>query len=253
MWRRARAVVGAAERVLWGGARRERVLVALLRRHYDSLVRRRWGDPERAPHFFDHRIGSFAFATGTGSPFGYYRGYFAAELIRSDDVLLDIGCGDGFFDRRFFAPRCAEIDAIDVDPQAIAHASRFNPAENVRYLLRDAVAEPFPRDRYDVVVWDGGLGHVSAEDADRVLEKIRDALTPGGAFVGSESLGEEGTDHLQFFSSLDDFCRLFAPHFPHVQVRRFDYELPDLVRAEAFWRCALDMARLDAAGWRRCS
>jgi hypothetical protein len=85
-----------------------------------------------------------------------------------------------------------------------------------------------------------------------MLSKIRNVLAPGGAFVGSESLGHEGHDHLQFFSSLSELCPLFGEHFPHVELRQLEYEVKGLRRVEAFWRCAGDRGRLDEARWLAC-
>jgi SAM-dependent methyltransferase len=251
-WQRpARAVLPVFERIAFGGERRERLLLAALDAHYRSLFRRRWLYPLERPHHFDHRIGSFRFAIGREPPFSWYRGFFAAELVRPGDTLLDLGCGDGFFARRFYAPRCAAVDAVDVDPTAIAHARRRNAAPNVRYVELDAAAAPFPRERYDVVVWDGALAHFSAEATRAMLGRISVALSPGGAFSGSESLGDEGHDHLQAFATLDDLGALLAGTFPHVRVRQLEYEVAGgLVRREAFWRCAVDPERLDAASWR---
>ena len=206
----------------------------------------------RAPPFFDHRIGGFAFATGSQHAFSYYRGYFAAELVQHGDVVLDIGCGDGFFARRFLAPRAQAVDSIDIEKSAIEHAAAHNVAPNIRFLLRDAVNQPFPRERYDLIVWDGALGHFAADTTTRMLDKIRASLAPGGAFVGSESLGQEGHDHLQFFASLDALGELLAAHFPHVEVREIGYEIGGgTLRREAYWRCAEELERLDAARWQR--
>jgi SAM-dependent methyltransferase len=238
------------ERAIWGGERRERVLLALLRRHYESVFRRQWVLPVDKPHYFDHRIGSFSFATGTSHGYSYYRGYFAAEMIRDGDVLLDVGCGDGFFARRFFAPRCKHVDAIDVDRSAIAHASRFNDAPNIRYALLDAVKEPFPRERYDVIVLDGALGHFPPEGVGRLLTRIREALSEDGVFVGSEDLGTVGHDHLHYFETLFDLARIMREHFEHVHLRSIDYLIPSgATRREAFWRCARLPDRLEEASW----
>jgi SAM-dependent methyltransferase len=164
---------------------------------------------------------------------------------------LDIGCGDGYFDRRFFGPRCAAVDAIDIETSAIDHARSHNAHPNVEYSVRDAVELPFPRDSYDVVVWDGALGHFPPETTQRMLAKIRKALRPGGVFVGSESLGAEGHDHLQFFATVDDLGSLFREHFAHVQVRSQRYRLRNgVMREEAYWRCSGDSDRLDQAVWR---
>jgi SAM-dependent methyltransferase len=238
------------EPAVWGGRRRERTLLWLLGKHYESLFRRQWILAPEAPHFFDHRIDGYALVGGGAAPFPLYRGYLAAELVREADAVLDIGCGDGYFTRRFFAPHCLSVDGIDVEESAIQHARLFNAAPNVRYVLADAVGEPFPLARYDVVVWDGAIGHFPPEVTSRMLEKIRGVLAEDGAFVGSESLGSEGHDHLQFFPTTEDLTGVLRPHFEHVRVRELTYRLPsgDL-RREAFWRCARDPARLVAADW----
>jgi SAM-dependent methyltransferase len=249
--RRLRVLVARAGlRIVGGGARRERLLLRLLQLHYRTLFLRQWRWADQEPHFFDHRIDSFGFATGTYHGFGLFRGFFAAELVRDGDRVLDIGCGDGFFTRRFFTERGATVDAIDVEPTAIAHAQRHNASPQIRYRLQDAVTEPFPADAYDVVVWDSAIGHFPPDTTDRMLAKIRAALADGGAFVGSESLGFQGEDHLQFFQSPEDLAELLGRHFPHVVVRELEYRLsPDLVRREAFWRCSVDPQRLDRAAW----
>jgi SAM-dependent methyltransferase len=244
------AIARLSEHVLWGGELRERLLIALLRRHYESVFRRQWIFTTELPHYYDHRIGSFAFAIGGADPYGYFRGFFAAETIRDGDTLLDIGCGDGFFARRFFAPKCTFVDAVDIDPGAIEHASNRNAASNITYYALDAVNDPFPHEQYDVVVLDGALGHLASEASGRLFEKVADRLAEDGVFVGSESLGVEGHDHLQYFESLSDLAAVLDVHFAHVQVRSMDYVIPaGASRREAFWRCANQRARLDEATW----
>jgi SAM-dependent methyltransferase len=240
----------ALEPLLWGGRRRERALIWLLGRHYASLMRRQWVFAPEPPHFFDHRLDAFALVGGGAAPSPFYRAYFAAELLREADVVLDIGCGGGYFTSRFFAPRCAQVDGIDIEADAIEHAEAVNPAPNVTFLRADAVEAPFPRGSYDVVVWDGAIGHFPPDTTARVLEKVRDVLAPEGAFVGSESLGQEGHDHLQFFATTEDLAAVLRPHFTHVAVRELSYSLPDgSLRREVFWRCAQDPVRLRAADW----
>jgi SAM-dependent methyltransferase len=240
------------ERVVWGGPRRERFLLRALGRHYRSIYRRQGVLNDDTPHFFDQRHNAYDLLAGTGHPYGFTRGHLAGELVRRGDRVLDIGCGDGFFSRRFFAARGAEVDAIDVEPTAIAHAREHNADPHVRYILQDAVTEPFPADRYDLVVWDGAIGHFPRETTEAMLAKIAGVLGSAGVFAGSESLGEEGHDHLQFFASTDALAELLQPWFRHVDIRALEYTLPEgRVRREAYWRCAQEPTRLDAAGWTR--
>jgi SAM-dependent methyltransferase len=225
-----------------------RALVA----HDESLLRRQWQLADEMPHYYDHRVGSLLFSAGSAPPFGMFRGLLSAQIMRPGDVVLDIGCGDGFFANRFFAPRVAHIDAIDIEPTAIEHARRHHAAPNINYELRDAVMHPFPRASYDVIVWDGALGHFAPDVTRSMLTKIRTALDEGGVFVGSESLGEEGHDHLQFFENLDALRQLLSEEFAVVQLSRLDYEIPGgLHRSEAYWRCAfVDSDRIASAAWR---
>jgi SAM-dependent methyltransferase len=242
----------AVERAVGGGRLRERLLLSALGAHYASRLRRDWLWTDEPPHFFDHRIGAFdlAFGSAKSGPYPWFRAFFAAEVIRDGDVLLDLGCGDGFFTARFLAPRCEAVDGVDIDPSAIEAARRENAAPNVRYHLANAVDELFPRPRYDVIAWDGALGHFSPEATATVLTKIKDALAPDGIFCGSESLGSEGVDHLQFFTGVTELRELLAEHFRHVWTREVDYRTGRHDRREAYWRASTDPARHEAASWR---
>lgn len=243
-----------AEHVAFGGRFRERILLKLLELYYKSKFRRDWTYTKQPPHFFDHRIDIFLFAYGkdTMNPYPMFRGFFASDILRDGDRVLDIGCGDGFFTKRFLASRSAHIDAIDSDFGAVKLAMANISAPNIRYHLQDAVNQPFPRDSYDVVVCDGTIGHLSTTGCMRVLEKIDEVLGPEGMFVGSESLGKEGSDHLQFFLSLNDVFSLFKPHFKHIELRCFNYRIgikTKTIRQEAYWGCSNSRERLQASHW----
>jgi SAM-dependent methyltransferase len=212
----------------------ERLVMGLLRFWARAEFHRQWGRGE-PPHFTDHRLGTILLAVGRGTPYNYYRGFQAAEVMHGGRGL-DIGCGDGFFDRWFFSDRACHIDAVDVDPTAIAVARERNAATNIDYHLADAT-KGFPGEEYDVVVWDGAIGHFSPGDLDAMLVRIDTALVSGGTFVGSESLGREGSDHFQFFATLDDLLQALRPRFPGVGGKTLAYRLPDgYVRTEAYWR-----------------
>jgi SAM-dependent methyltransferase len=248
----SKAVRRVAERLAFGGERRRSVLMRALVAHDKSLLRRQWQLADEMPHYYDHRLGSLLFSAGAAPGFGMFRGFLAAQVMRPGDAVLDIGCGDGFFANRLFAPRVTHVDSIDVEPSAIAHAKQHLSAANVSHHLLDAVATPFPRPKYDVIVWDGALGHFPPDVTRRMLAKIREALNDGGVFVGSESLGEEGHDHLQFFDDLEALRGVLADEFGTVQLSQMDYVIPGgLLRHEGYWRCAVaDADRLAAGAWR---
>jgi SAM-dependent methyltransferase len=238
-----RRLAGLAERIVWGAERRRTLFERLLRGHYASRRRRDWVyvTPDDAPHFFDHRHDALALVTGDGNVEGFLRAFYALDVVQAGDDVLDIGFGDGFFTRHFLARRAAHVDAVDIEPSAVEHARREHGHPRVTYHLLDAVSAPFPRASYDVIVCDGALGHFPPATTQALLAKIATSLRPGGVFVGSESIGREGHDHLQFFDSLEDLRATLAPHFVQVALREAGYALSDdFVRHEAFWRCAVD-------------
>jgi 2-polyprenyl-3-methyl-5-hydroxy-6-metoxy-1,4-benzoquinol methylase len=227
------------ETLLYGGTRREALLVRLLGALHRSQFRREWHLSLKTPHFYNQRWNGFEFTYGRSrSPYGFFCGFLASEVIRDGDCLLDIGCGDGFFSNTFFSARCRHIDAIDVDPSAIETARRLNSSPKIRFHILDAVRNSFPSERYDVIVWDGAIGHFSQSDTSSVLEKICRSLSPSGIFVGSESLGIEGSDHLQYFDSESALAWVLKPYFKHVLVRTAEYRIRGgYARREAYWRC----------------
>lgn len=243
------------ERLLWGDRIREQLFAWLLRRHYESLFKRLWQLNETRPHFTYHRLAWFLFGFGSNRmhPYQLFRAFYTAEVLRPGDVVLDIGCGDGFLTKHFLGSQCAQIDAIDIDPAAIRIAKRDNQRANVTYYLTDAIADPFPRRQYNVVVWNGAIGHFTVNDTKTVLEKIRSALPQDGLFVGSESLGHEGSDHLQFFTSATDLAELLHSEFPHVWTKTLRYRVfnTEIIRNEAHWRCSNSTERLTESSWLR--
>jgi len=247
-----RAARNAAEKLIWGGQLRERVLLRLLGGYYESVFRREWllGNPP--PHFENQSVALFRFGFGpaTIAPEYFFRGFFGAEVLRRQDSVLDIGCGDGFFTRRFLAPRAAKVDAIDIDASAIGRARLANDASNVTYTQLDAIKDPFPSAKYDAIVWDGALAHFSVSGAVALLSKIHAAMATDGVFVGSESLGQDAPDHLQVFAELGDITALFDRFWKHIQVRELTYTLSGgYVRREAYWRCSNSLDRLTSSNW----
>src|SRR6516165_2692216 len=241
------------EKLLWGGRIREALFIWFLRRHYESLFKRLWQLDKTRPHFTYHRLAWFLFGFGANRmhPYQLFRAFYSAEILRPTDVVLDIACGDGFFTKHFLGSQCAQIDAIDIDPAAIRNAKRDNPSANVAYYLADAVRDPFPHPPYDAIVWNSAIGHFNATDAKIVLEKIRAALSPQGLFVGSESLGREGHDHLQLFNSVTDLAALLNQQFANVSTKTLRYRIynTQFMRNEAYWRCANSNARLTELNW----
>ena len=242
------------EKLIYFGGLSEYIAVKWLLRIYRSKFRLDWEFSKEPPHFYNHRMGmsQLALSQKIYGPYAYYRGFFASQVVEDGDKLLDIGCGDGFFTKRFFSVKCSHIDGVDIEPSAIQFALKENNAENIKYHLLDAVAEDFPEREYNVIVWDGAIGHFSPDTLEIMLRKISSALSTDGVFAGSESLGDEGSDHLTRFESLDDFGKLFLRYFTFVELSATSYKINDqFTRHEAFWRCTNQPDRLQKMNWNK--
>jgi SAM-dependent methyltransferase len=244
-------LIQGVEGIVWGGRKRRALTQALLTAQYKSKFRSNWIWALEVPHFSDNERFESICNNPNNAAYTFYRGILTTEVLKAGDSLLDIGCGDGFFVYRFYSHKCKEIDAVDIDMSAIEYAKKYNSATNVNYLLLDAVNSPFPRKHYDVISWDGAIGHFSAGANDILLSKISNALNGSGMFVGSESLGsEEGHDHLQFFETVHDLGSLLKKFFTHVSMRETIYPVSrHLVRREAYWRCSNASDFKDRFGW----
>ncbi len=98
-------------------------------------------------------------------------------------TILDIASGGG--DLAIRLAKMAErerrdvwIDGCDISPTAIAFASEQAAAanlNNVRFHLCNALDEPFPQSKYDVIMCSLFLHHLTQNDAVRLLQRMRES------------------------------------------------------------------------------
>lgn len=109
---------------------------------------------------------------------------------RVGDQVLDVGCGDGYYDRRLAAAGCT-VHAIDARSERVALAVARNPHPRVHYQHMPAEQLAFPSERFDVAVSICVLEHIADDVA--ALGEIHRVLRPGGRFVLScDSLSNHG-------------------------------------------------------------
>lgn len=250
-------IIGFSERLVFGGDLRRMMLRSMWLAHMRSSIRRDlwWTGPQEQLHFSTHTETFNIFANGseTIDVRNFNRAFFASQLIMPGDAVYDIGCGEGFFTKRFYSHHAAYVDAIDIDAEAIARARKRNADPKITYILDDAVCLKPKRAPYDVIVWDGAIGHFAAETTAFMLDRIAHSLQVRGVFCGSESLGDEGSDHLQHWVSMEELAATLKPHFQNVEMLTVEYPMGDqgqCFRREAYWRCSNETDRLEAVRWR---
>lgn len=93
---------------------------------------------------------------------------------------LEIGCSNGML-TEMLASRCDELVAVDISEKAVAHArQRVGTRVDVRVL---DVLTGFPEGTFDLIVLSEVGYYWGRAGLERVLDTIRDHLTPGGVFL----------------------------------------------------------------------
>ncbi len=105
--------------------------------------------------------------------------------IERHDRVLDVGCGAGQTTREV-ARMAAEGSAlgIDLSAEAIARARELAQVEGIRNVTfehADAQADPFPSERFDLVV--SRFGTMFFQDPAAAFANIERALRPAGGLV----------------------------------------------------------------------
>ena len=127
--------------------------------------------------------------------FGYGREVVDMLDPKPGERILDIGCGTGHLTQEI-AARGAEVVGVDASPEMIAQASAQFPGLDFRIV--DARTMRFEQP-FNAVFSNAALHWIC--EADQVVARIADALTPGGRFVaefggkGNVAVIQEGIRH----------------------------------------------------------
>lgn len=104
---------------------------------------------------------------------------FLENFLADDEVMLEIGAGDGAVSRAL-AARCREVFALDVSPTILEMPDR--PA-NVTLVVSDGVAMNVPEGRVTLAYSNQLMEHLHEQDARDQLSEIHRCLAPGGRYL----------------------------------------------------------------------
>ncbi|MEI9400804.1 class I SAM-dependent methyltransferase [Mesorhizobium argentiipisi] len=101
------------------------------------------------------------------------RGWFE-KLGRNDLEILDVGCGNGWFDPEL--SRYGKVTATDLSDEVLSRAAKRWP--HITFTAGDFMALDFGRSTFDVIVTLEVLSHVFDQKA--FVRKLATHLQPGG-------------------------------------------------------------------------
>jgi len=172
---------------------------------------------------------------------------FAAQFATPEMAVLDAGCGTGYGSAEF---NVRAIAAIDISPEAVAHAAAHYARPIAFFAAASCSAIPFADAAFDLVVSFEVIEHLP--DYRALLSEARRVLKPGGVFLVStpnrawyaESRGQAGPNpfHVREFDYAE-FTQILSAFFPHAEIWTQNHS-----DAIVFSPASPESARLESAG-----
>ncbi|MBL4827614.1 MAG: malonyl-ACP O-methyltransferase BioC [Spongiibacteraceae bacterium] len=125
----------------------------------------------------------------------------------SADVVMDLGCGTGFFSASFQQryKNCHTV-ALDLAEGMVNYASQHHREKNISWLCGDAENIPLSDNSVDIVF--SSLAIQWCEDSDGLFAELARVLKPGGSFVVS-TLGPNTLHELRdAWLAVDDYTHV---------------------------------------------
>lgn len=101
-------------------------------------------------------------------------------LLNSKTRLLDVGCGGGFLSNEL-ARQGLKVTGVDLSPESIKVAAKFDSTKSVVYQIADAYKLPFSDQSFEVITAMDFLEHV--ERPQDVIKEFSRVLKPDGLFI----------------------------------------------------------------------
>jgi SAM-dependent methyltransferase len=148
-----------------------------------------------------------------------HRYYFAADLADGRRVL-DLGSGEGY-GSAILAERAKEVLGIELDSQAVEHASTNYPFDNLEFRQASVLElDDLPDASFDLVICYEVIEHIIEHD--ELLALVRRVLAPDGLFVVStpdREIYSEATDYHNPYHVKE----LSRPELDHLLTRFFSH------------------------------
>lgn len=135
-------------------------------------------------------------------------------------TVLDIACGEGF-GSSLLSKNAEFVFGVDIDPEAISHASETYDAENITFLQGSCSQIPIEDNSIDIVVSFETIEH--HDEHEQMMLEVRRVLKTDGVLIISSPDKKTYSDSRNFRNEFhvkelyyDEFQELLKKHFKYV-------------------------------------
>jgi len=164
---------------------------------------------------------------------------FMASLISDSDIVLDVGCGEGF-GTKILSEKAMKVFGVDYHPQVVEYAKKMYTDDSGKLVFKegDCYRLDFEDGFFDMICAFDLIEHLTDEDL--FLEKLHRLLRKGGKLVLSTPnklihLIQLGNiyefHHKEYFHN--EFTNLISSHFDDMDVyAQNPIELYDVIKTK---------------------
>ncbi len=139
-----------------------------------------WSFSNKQPSYYKHEINLYEWIYNPSKCEFVEGGVLSRMLIKPDNNVLDLCCGDGSYTYLFFSDIAKQVDAIDFDLSAIKYAKSNYAKDNINFIYGDLLKSDFTNKHYDVIVWNSGIAYFNKLQRKTIFIKIHSWLKDDG-------------------------------------------------------------------------
>jgi SAM-dependent methyltransferase len=178
-----------------------------------------WYFNNNLPDFYDQNYNLYSWITNPNNNHFVVTPSLARLFLRPEDIVLDIGCGDGTISHLFFTDIASKVDAVDVSTKAIERAKKnYFSNSKLNFLNINILDLEREADSYDLIFWCDSMDYFTKDEIQKIYEFIKQVLKKDGVLVIKTPLTEHNpvlTDKgmKSFVSNVEELTKELREHF----------------------------------------
>ena len=178
----------------------------------------------------------------------YY--FVTSQFNLKDKTVLDIASGEGY-GSNILSQHAKKVYGVDIDEEAVSHASLKYKADNLQYMQGSATNIPIDNNVIDIVVSFETIEHHDKHE--EMMCEIKRVLKPNGILIISSPNKKEYTDMSGYKNQFhvkelytDEFLELVSGHFSNTKLlwqRYVDGSI--ILPVNAQFNCSIPINLLD--------